>query len=69
MNMAEDSHQLLQFAIENDDTDIIHLILINESTLHQQGHISVFSLSFGSFISFSSTNYAKYDMQKNALSI
>ena len=34
--MVADSHQLLQVAIENDDTDLIHLILINERTLHQQ---------------------------------
>ena len=33
MNMTADSHQLLQFAIENDDTDLIHLILINERIL------------------------------------
>ena len=37
--MAADSHQLLQFAIENDDTDLIHLILINERTLHQQAKL------------------------------
>ena len=35
MNIAEDSHKLLQFAIENDDTDLIHLILINERILRQ----------------------------------
>ena len=34
--MAADSHQLIQFAIENDDRDLIHLILINERVLHQQ---------------------------------
>ena len=34
--MAEDSHQLLQFAIENDDTDLINLILINGRILYQQ---------------------------------
>ena len=36
MNMAADYHQLLQFAIENDATDHIHLILINERIVHQQ---------------------------------
>ena len=39
MNMAADSHQLFQFAIENDDTDLIHLILINERILHQQAKL------------------------------
>ena len=37
--MAADSHQLLQFAIDNDDTDLIHLILINERILHQQAKV------------------------------
>ena len=43
MNMAADSHQLLQFAIENDDTDIIDLILINERILHQQAKLCAVS--------------------------
>ena len=33
MNMAADSHQLLQFAIENDDTDLIQLILHHQAKL------------------------------------
>ena len=37
--MEADYHQLLQFAIENDDTDLIHLILINERILHQQAKV------------------------------
>ena len=36
VNMAVDSHQLLPFAIENDNTCPMHLILINERILHQQ---------------------------------
>ena len=43
MNMATDSHQLLQFAIENNDTDLIHLILINERILHHQAKLCAFS--------------------------
>ena len=44
MNMAADSHQLLQFAIENNDTDHnIHLILINERILHQQAKVCAVS--------------------------
>ena len=43
MNMAADSHQLLQFAIENDDTDLIHVILINERILHQQAKVCAVS--------------------------
>ena len=43
MNMAADSHQLLQFAIENDDTDLIHLILINERILHQHAKLCAVS--------------------------
>ena len=41
--MAADSYQLLQFAIENDDTDLIHLILINERILHQQAKLCAVS--------------------------
>ena len=41
--MAADSPQLLQFAIENDDTDLIHLILINERILHQQAKLCAVS--------------------------
>ena len=41
--MAADSHQLLQFATENDDTDLIHLILINERILHQQAKLCAIS--------------------------
>ena len=37
--MAADSHRLLQFAIENDDTNLIRLILINEPILHQQAKV------------------------------
>ena len=43
MNMAEDSHQLLQFAIENDDTNLIRLILINEPILYQQAKVCAVS--------------------------
>ena len=43
MNMAAYSHQLLQFAIENDDTDLTHLILINERILHQQAKVCAVS--------------------------
>ena len=32
MNMAADSHQLLQFAIENDDTDLIHVFDTDQRT-------------------------------------
>ena len=44
--MAADSNQLLdplQFAIENDDTDLMHLILINERILHQQAKVCAVS--------------------------
>ena len=42
--MAAYSHQLLQFAIENDDTDlIIYLIQINERILHQQAKVCAVS--------------------------
>ena len=44
MNMAADSHQLLQFAIDNDDTNLIRLILINAPNLHQQAKVCAFSI-------------------------
>ena len=43
MNMAEYSHQLLACAIENDDTNLINLILINERILHQQAKLCAVS--------------------------
>ena len=43
MNMAADAHKLLQFAIENDDTDLIHLILFKERILHQQAKLCAVS--------------------------
>ena len=43
MNMAADSHQLLQFAIDNDDTNLIRLILFNAPLLHQQAKVCAVS--------------------------
>ena len=70
MNMVADSHQLLQFAIENDDTDIIHVILINERRLHQQAKLCAVSrqLSAPKITHFMSSTSATPDIKRICIS-
>ena len=70
MNMAADSHQLLQFAIENDDTNLIRLILINEPILHQQAKVFAVSrqLSTPKNTHYMSSRFVIPDIKRTCIS-